>query len=166
MSDSDTPTGAVDSKADLEPITCAGGCPQHNILRAIFYTPVVLLVGSMAVLATYPEFAEYATPFIGEHYEESCCAGSGLAAASKMSGGHCCSSEGNKSSRMLASNLNGCHACPASDSGCCVTGAAQVSAEEPIHVELEAMKSETIDEHAPADATAAVNFVELEKPSN
>lgn len=54
-------------------ITCAGRCQKHGTLNAVFYTPVVLIFGGLVALATFPEIAEYATPWIGEPVSQHVC---------------------------------------------------------------------------------------------
>ena len=54
-------------------MTCAGGCQNHGTLSTVFYTPVVLICSGLVALATFPEIAEYATPWIGEPVSQHVC---------------------------------------------------------------------------------------------
>ena len=54
-------------------MTCAGGCPNHETLTTVFYTPILILFGGFAALATFPEIAEYAAPWIDEPVSQHVC---------------------------------------------------------------------------------------------
>ena len=69
----DDPISIGGSFVEPKPLTCAGGCQNHRTFIAVFYTPIVLIFGGLVALATFPEIAEYAVPWIGEPVSQHVC---------------------------------------------------------------------------------------------
>lgn len=170
MSDQNIPSTNAESNVEPQAV-CSTGCKNHNsgILRAVLYTPIVLILGGLAALATFPELANYATPLIGESNSQYTCP---IAAALGMAGKSGCSSMRSSCSSSSQSDSMGC--CPAmsnATSSCCPSAGASSSASEsaagddltnadtPISAPISA-------DDEPADAIAVVNAVDQESPSN
>jgi len=73
MPDLNEPNQSSRSALESKSMSCAGGCENHQTLTAMFYTPVLLLFGGFAALATFPEIAEYAAPWIDEPVAQHVC---------------------------------------------------------------------------------------------
>ena len=66
MPDACEPNQTDESIVGSKSMSCSGGCEHHETLTALFYTPILLLFGGYFALATIPEIAEYAAPWIDE----------------------------------------------------------------------------------------------------
>ncbi len=73
MPDVSEPNQTGKSTVGLNSISCSGGCEHHQTLTAVFYTPILLLFGGFAALATFPEIAEYAAPWIDDPVSQHVC---------------------------------------------------------------------------------------------
>jgi len=153
-----------ESKAVESSTSCSSCCP--GMMKAVLYTPVVLLVGALAAVAMYPDLADYGYPLIGKPSHigftgESACSAGRYSTSCPSSAGSCCS-EG--ISMELISSPEG---------SCCPTGrsfafpAESTSTEE--RVSEESVSGETAsaaEEQAPADAVAPLNTAEDNSLSN
>ena len=177
MSDNVLPPTNPEANPETPPIVCASGC-QHGtsggLLRAVLYTPVVVMLGGLAALATFPELAQYASPLIDHlpksamnakcpfqcqsssnqsidlsnpvyHQEKSCCE-SGIGANLRLA-----ALKQNAASAFSCCEANG--ACPASSEGKSDGAVAMVITEE-------------VSAETPADATAVANVAEADSASN
>lgn len=157
MSNPNVPASDPNSNSNVQAVTCASGC-QHKrsgMLRAVLYTPVVLILGGLATLAAFPDLAEYASPLIGHSSSNSQCP---LQALMSGSGG-CCARKAMATGSCSSSQAG---SCSASSMPCCTFEESSTSA-EPANDNL--TMNESADE-SPVDALAVVNAVDLETPSN
>ena len=163
---------STEAAVESQPAACSSGCKhgRSGLLRAVLYTPIVLILGALGAVAMFPDLAEYASPVIGQSKSCNCplkamCAAMGFgesgssqaAAEASTSSAPCCRNSG-----MSSMSMGGCQgnsAC-SSESGACPSASASVSAEEVPTGEVTA-----VDE-APADAFAVLNRVESESTSN
>lgn len=175
MSDNNIQPTNQDANAEPQITACStsGKCCNHGLMRAVLYTPIILGLGALAALATFPELANYATPLIGESTKGACSAsadgsyqcpiaamfGGAKAQSSPMAmSGGCCAS------KMMATSGG----CCASRTSCCQDRVDEQSASEsePSNDLTEADPAPSITEDGPADATAAANALESDSPSN
>ena len=73
MTDAKEPIQTSQSIVKPNSMCRPGGCENHGALTAVFYTPILLLFGGFAALATIPEIAEYAAPWIDEPFGQHVC---------------------------------------------------------------------------------------------
>ena len=152
MSNPNETPATPESKNESSGASCAAGCNHRGagIMRAVLYTPVVLIVGGLAALATFPDLAKYATPLIGDSGEKNSCPLSNLVSA--VSGVQCC-----PSMRASAASAG---SCCSKRSACCSASEESVSeSDEPINAELTSVEIEPLGDDQPADAISAVNMV-------
>jgi hypothetical protein len=163
MSKSDLPSTTPELKTEMQKPTCAGGCNHSGggIMRAVAYTPIVLLAGAMAAIAMFPNLAEYATPLIGESTGNLTCA------LKNTSGeGHCCASMQAAAGCCPTAGIRTGGGCGLKRFHCILNPESSVDSEAPINAELTNSESELRTDDSPADAYAAVNSVDAETPSN
>ncbi len=165
---------------DAESATGSTGChcgKSGGILRAVLYTPIILIIGGLAAVATFPNLAEYATPLIGETH----CSSTGMTSCSSAAMPHSCSSHGH--SEQMSSPDDSAGSCPSSmtlGSGCCphsrqaAAMAEETSADASVNSELtqatssdsDAASTVSVDSPAvtelPADALNAVDTVQVQ----
>lgn len=147
----------TDTTANPQPDACATGCrtKKSGLYRAVLYTPIALMLSTLAALATFPDLARYASPLIGEScssQEYNCPIAAvanmmGYGKASQTAASGCCSGSG-MSSFSCCPALTPCSS-QSSESATSELPADSASAEE-----------------APADAFSAANAVEVDSPSN
>lgn len=144
---------------------------RSGLMRAVLYTPVAVLLGGLAALATFPELARYATPIVGEAPSSSnSCPISAL--ANRMGCGSCPS----KSSADMVNAVLASAASTNAPAACCSTSAVARfsccgSAESCPTEKSQATESPVADsassaEPLPADAFAAANAEESDTASN
>ncbi len=181
MSDQNIPAANTE-----QPAACSKGC-QHRgggILRAAMYTPVVLILGALGALATFPELAEYATPLIGEADCNTCPISAALARARQScSVSQGCGSSKGCSSSQSSSQEDAMGCCPTSSETSLFVATSKLKAgrhhrkrngctastavvEEPTAEATEAVEPAASADEAPADAISAANVVDIETPSN
>jgi hypothetical protein len=147
--------------SDAQATACSTSCQScgSGLLRAMVYTPVVLIVGAMGAVAMFPDLAEYAAPLV------SC-----------SSGG--CSSQRSAHASLMgldgSAPAGGCSSSEISSGGCCpMSGGARfetISAEadpaEETATTAEPDLAALAPTDVPADATSASNLTEVETASN
>ena len=175
MSDEELHAASTELNATNASCPTGGHGRRSGLMRAVLYTPVVVLVSGLAALATFPELARYATPLTGESSGGNyTCPLSAL--ASRMGCGSCSS----KSSTDLANAVLAME--PASDapSGCCARAAlarfsccAQPDAcpsssttEQSDEADSPVTENAPSADEAPADAFTTANSTASDAPSN
>lgn len=151
MPDVNEPSHTSKSALELKSMRCAGGCENHDTLTAVFYTPVLLLIGGFAALATFPEIAEYAAPWIDEPVAQHVCPSvvggpTGSNSCGLTSG---CSGSGCSSSDCSTSLAAGSDLCEGS--GCAGTLGATMSSHESTSKEESEISSEMTSVESPSD---------------
>lgn len=151
------------------PNACTAGC-QHKkgggLLRAVLYTPVIIVLGGLAALATFPDLAQYASPLIDQlpksAMNQKCgsrCPSStpaiDLSNPVYQQAPTCCEASNVLTKRFASMGLGCCE-----DSATCPASSA-ASADGAL-----AMITEDATAELPADATAAVNAIESDTASN
>ena len=159
---SDTPSHPVNPETPDYPegAVCTAGCGHRHsgMWRAVLYTPVVLILGGLAALATFPELAEYATPLVGD--QASCSSQNGCPIAACA---NALSSAMGYSAQSAASSAPSCCSAKRAAFSCCVDSAEAPATSESAEVISGPLTS--TDDGA-ADATAAVNAVATLEPEN
>jgi hypothetical protein len=133
-------------------VTCSGGCQNHGTLTAVFYTPIFLLFGGFAALATFPEIAEYATPWIGESVGQHVCPSVNRASTGPSSSGITAGCSNPVCSTSVA---EGAACCDHSELPGC--SHATNTSEESTSTHDYEISSEVTLEESPADALSSAN---------
>ena len=176
MSDNVLPPTNPEGNSANPPEACASGC-QHRtgngLLRAVLYTPVVIVLGGLAALATFPDLAQYAAPLI-DHLPKSAmnakcpfqCQSSSKAIDLSNPVYHqeksCCESSSGLSMRLAAIKRNAASAfsCCSDSAGC------PASSEGNNDGALAMLITEDVSAESPADATAVANVADADSASN
>ncbi|WP_010584995.1 hypothetical protein [Schlesneria paludicola] len=169
---SDEQLQPVSNEANPADSSCptGGHCRRSGLMRAVLYTPVVVILSGLAALAMFPELSRYATPLVGDSSSGNIsCPISAL--ASRLGCGSC-------PSKSSADTVNAVLASAAANqpSGCCSTsaiarfgccaGATACQAEASEAEESPVTDVAPSTDEAPADAFTAANVDEANTPSN
>ena len=121
---------------------------RSGLVRAVLYAPVVLMLGGLAALATFPELAEFAKPLVGDSSQKYQCPIAAMMAMVNGSGSSCSSAP-----CCLSSSA------PVAFGGCCGGGISRcgIMVEETSAESSEAPNADLTANEAPADAIAAAN---------
>lgn len=164
MTNEQIPASNPESQAggDVRPVATR---PMNGFLRAVLYTPVVIVLGGLAALATFPDLANYASPLI-DHFPKTAmnakcnfkCPSSSqsidLSNPVYQQSAGCCEMGNALAKRFAPTGL-----------GCC-EDASPVSAQPNQDGALAMVITEDTTSESPADASEAANIVAVDQASN